>query len=472
MDTTAIVALQKLFTDHFKEEVVDFAALPVSGSSRKYFRMRGQNNAAVGAFNTDTRENRAFLYLSKHFRSAELPVPEIYIADIENHIYLQQDLGDDTLFSFLNKQRQSGSFPEDVKSIYRKVVSDLPLFQVNGHKGLDYSYCYPRAAFDKQSMLWDLNYFKYYFLKLANISFDEQSLEDDFHRFTDLMLQSPQDFFMYRDFQSRNIMLNNKTLYYIDYQGGRKGSPAYDLASLLYDAKANLPQDFRQELLELYIQSASKHYSIHPDKFTDTFYHYVYIRLMQAMGAYGFRGFYEKKEIFLQSIPYALKNLNWMIEHHHLPAGFSTLPAVLGTLPASPYLKSLGKPALTVVIRSFSYKNGIPSENSVHGGGFVFDCRALPNPGRYPEYQNVTGKDQLVIDYLSKEKEVADFLFNVYNIVDQSVKNYLERNFERLTVNFGCTGGQHRSVYSAERLKEHLVQKFGITVLIEHRELA
>ncbi|MHC1708114.1 MAG: RNase adapter RapZ [Bacteroidales bacterium] len=470
MDTAVVVGLRNLFADCFNEDAISVDLLPLSGSSRKYFRLRGSGNTAIGAFNPDKRENRAFLYLSNHFLEAGLPVPKIYATDEENDIYLQQDLGDETLFSFLNRRQSSQEFPEEVKLFYTRIVEDLPRFQTMGHKGLDYSYCYPRAAFDQQSMLWDLNYFKYYFLKLAGIAFDEQSLEDDFHKFSGLLMQNQSVFFMYRDFQSRNIMILNNNLYYIDYQGGRKGSPAYDVASLLYDAKANLPVEFRQELLDRYIEKASIYYTIDSELFTREFYLYVYIRLMQAMGAYGFRGFYEKKEVFLQSIPYALNNLSWVLQNHPLPDELKTLSSVLTALPQSDSLRKI-KPKLQVIVRSFSYKKGIPADTSGHGGGFVFDCRALPNPGRYPEYQDVTGKDQVVIDFLSKEPEVADFLFSIYNIVDQSVKNYLDRKFERLTVNFGCTGGQHRSVYSAERLKEHLTQKFGVDVVIEHREL-
>lgn len=471
MDTSVIKALGNLFADYFKEQPLNILPLPVSGSSRTYYRISGENHTAVGACNPDKRENNAFLYLSKHFKDAGLKVPEIYLADKVNDLYLQQDLGDTTLFSFLNQQRKESELPDSITLVYKRVILDLPQFQFEGHKNLDYSFCYPRAAFDRQSILWDLSYFKYYFLKLAGISFDEQCLEDDFQKFTELLLQAPSNYFMYRDFQSRNIMIHENDLYYIDYQGGRKGSPAYDLASLLFDAKANLPVEFRQELLKDYMIHAAALFPVEEESFTKIFYQYVYIRIMQAMGAYGFRGFYEKKEVFLQSIPYALNNLTRLLEYHPLPEDLPALTSVLHALPQSAFLASLGKQKLKVVIRSFSYKKGIPPDTSGHGGGFVFDCRALPNPGRYPEYQHVTGRDKPVIEFLEKEQEVADFLFNIFNIVDQSVNNYLARKFERLTVNFGCTGGQHRSVYSAERLKEHLQKKYDVEVVVEHREL-
>ncbi len=471
METVISELLCNLYKNHFQENAVSFSPLPASGSSRKYFRISGDQNNVIGAFSPDKRENRAFLYLSQHFKLTGLPVPEIYVADNENDIYLLEDLGDTTLFEVLNRCRQEDELTDPVKSIYKKVIGDLPRFQVKGHEGLDYSYCYPRAAFDKQSMLWDLNYFKYYFLKLAGISFDEQNLENDFQDFADLLLSLPSDFFMYRDFQSRNIMVQDQQIYYIDYQGGRKGNPYYDLASLLYDAKANLPEEFRKELTEEYIINAERYYNIEPESFIRNLTLVTYIRLMQAMGAYGFRGFYEKKEIFLQSIPYALNNLQRLIEQHPLPGSLNSLSSVLVSLTESTFLRSLAKPRLEVVIRSFSYKRGIPTDTGGHGGGFVFDCRALPNPGRDPEFQNLTGRDPEVIHFLSREKEVEDYLFSVYNIVDQSVKNYLTRHFDRLSVNFGCTGGQHRSVYMAEKLKEHLVGKFGIKVVVEHSEL-
>lgn len=471
MDTSIEILLTRLFSVIYNEEPLGIIPLPASGSDRRYFRISSRKECVIGAYNPDMRENQAFVYLSRHFKSRGLPVPQLLAEDLDHHIYLVEDLGDNTLFALLAEKRRNGTLPGEIRNLYLEVAGLLPSFQVKGNEGLDYRMCYPRESFDRQSMLWDLNYFKYYFLKLSGIPFDEQALEDDFHRFTDLLLQTPAPFFLYRDFQSRNIMLKNNKLYFIDYQGGRRGHPAYDLASLLYDAKANLPHEFRQELFDAYLVSLNTYVAVDRQEFSNIFYPYVYIRLMQALGAYGFRGYYEKKEIFLQSIPYALDNLEWLLMSHPLPGQFNALTAALRSLPKFSSRRSMKKSVLQVIIRSFSYNKGIPVDTAGHGGGFVFDCRALPNPGRIKEYQELSGRDMPVIAFLEKEKEVDDFLFNIFNIVDQSVKNYLSREFSGLTVNFGCTGGQHRSVYMAERLQKHLVDKFGIEVIIEHREL-
>jgi len=320
--------------------------------------------------------------------------------------------------------------------------------------------------------MWDLNYFKYYFLKLAKVSFDEQALEDDYITFCDYLLKAEGSFFMMRDFQSRNILLRQGEPWFIDYQGGRRGPLQYDLASLLYDAKADIPQTVREELIEEYLDYLNKIISVNRTEFKQFFYGFVLIRMMQAMGAYGFRGFYEKKTHFLKSIPFALLNLNVVMKNINLPVQLPELYSVLSSLSESEVLKSLtsNDTELTVSITSFSYKKGIPADPSGNGGGFVFDCRALPNPGRMIEYQHLTGKDREVINYLETYPEVEDFLKAAFTLVDQSVSAYLERKFSHLSVMFGCTGGQHRSVYSAERMAEHLKSKFPVRVVLHHRE--
>jgi len=317
------------------------------------------------------------------------------------------------------------------------------------------------------------NYFKYYFLKLARIHFDEQALEEDFQTFTDYLLQTETDYFLYRDFQSRNIMLKDGKPYFIDYQGGRHGALHYDLASLLYDAKADMPDSVRKMLLGYYIITVSKLIPIDPEKFQQFFYGYVLIRIMQAMGSYGFRGFYEKKEHFLQSIPYALNNLASILTNVRFPVKIPALLDALENVVQSKRLKKISTDQrfLTVTINSFSYKRGIPVDVSGHGGGFVFDCRAIHNPGRYERYSSLTGKDSEVISFLDKEPEIKLFLKNVKSIVDQSVEKYLKRKFTNLMVSFGCTGGQHRSVYCAEALAKHLKAKFNIKLVLRHLEL-
>jgi aminoglycoside/choline kinase family phosphotransferase len=386
--------------------------------------------------------------------------------------YLLEDLGDITLFDFLSSVREKEGFSENIIAEYKKVLKVLPKIQVAAGSELDYTVCYPRAAFDKQSMMWDLNYFKYYFLKLAKIQFDEQALEDDYQAFCDYLLSADSDYFLYRDFQSRNVMLKNSKVYFIDYQGGRRGALQYDLASLLYDGKADIPQSVRQQLFDFYITELKKYIPVKDTDFTAYFKGFVLIRIMQAMGAYGFRGFYEKKEHFLKSIPFALKNLEHLLSDINLPVQLPELLNVLNQLAHSEVLKEIGqiKNNLTVTVSSFSYKNGYPADLSGNGGGHIFDCRALNNPGRYAEFKNLTGKDLEVQEFLEQKSEIGIFLNAAKTIVDQSVKTYLERGFTNLSIGFGCTGGQHRSVYAAEKLAGHLRNNFPVNVVVIHRE--
>lgn len=464
--------LNRLFERWAGQQPERMTPLPPSGSPRQYYRLAAPHATAIGAFNPDQKENAAFVYFSKHFRAKGLRVPQIYAEDLDRQVYLLEDLGDATLFACVTQARSAGTFPDAVLPLYRQVIEQLPRFQIEAGRDLDYQVCYLRAAFDQQSMLWDLNYFKYYFLKLAQIPFDEQGLEEDFQRFSAYLLQTDRDFFLYRDFQSRNIMLHRDAPYFIDYQGGRRGALPYDLASLLFDAKADLPPAIRDTLLAEYLDAVNRYIAVETQDFRRYFYGYALIRIMQAMGAYGFRGFYEGKAHFLQSIPYALDNLAWLLEHASLPIRLPVLQTVWERLAVSEKLRALGKSAgrLQVQVNSFSYKRGLPPDPSGHGGGYVFDCRALPNPGRYPEYQHLTGKDAAVIEFLEPRPEVQAFLRNICALVDQSVENYLQRNFTHLTINFGCTGGQHRSVYCAEQLAAHLQAAYDVDVRLQHLE--
>ena len=386
--------------------------------------------------------------------------------------YLQEDLGNTTLFDFINTTRENEGFSSEIVNEYKKVLRELPRIQLVAGKDIDYSVCYPREAFDKQSMMWDLNYFKYYFLKLAKIPFDEQALEDDFQAFSNYLLAVDNNAFLYRDFQSRNVMLKDGKVYFIDYQGGRKGALQYDLASLLYDAKANIPEAEREELLEFYLEELSKYKLIDREKFKSLFGGYVLIRIMQAMGAYGFRGFYEKKEHFLKSIPFALKNLETLLAKNTIQVKLPELFKVLKAVTESVFLKTISpsNDRLTVRISSFSYKKGIPNDPSGNGGGFVFDCRAIHNPGRYEEFKHLTGKDPQVQKFLEEKSTMADFMSSVLILVKQSVEVYISRGFSHLCVNFGCTGGQHRSVYAAEKLAEYLRNNYPVTVVLQHIE--
>ncbi|MFH2094182.1 MAG: RNase adapter RapZ, partial [Bacteroidota bacterium] len=413
---------------------------------------------------------------SKHFHELGLNVPEVYADDPANHIYLIQDLGDETLFSFLSRLRGNDCFPDEAVEMYKKAIRQLPKFQVIASAGLDYSVCYPRRSFDRQSMIWDLSYFKYYFLKLARIPFDEQLLEDDFQRFVNFLLEADCNYYLYRDFQSRNIMICDGEPYFIDYQGGRQGALQYDVASLLFDAKADIPNDVRSILLEYYLDVLAEILKVNKKQFRNYYYGYVLIRIMQAMGAYGFRGFYEKKTHFLLSIPFALENLKWILNNVTLPIQIPSLLNVLDQVVHSRKLqniagKSTGEnPALKVLINSFSYRKDIPADVTGHGQGFVFDCRALPNPGKLDEYKHNSGLDTIVKNFMLREEEVGDFLVSVFAIIDASVEKYIRRDFKFLSVNFGCTGGQHRSVYCAEALAKHLREKFRISVEIHHTE--
>ena len=461
-----------MFEEWSGEPSRSFVALPPSGSYREYFRIAGNSRSAIGVFNTDTKENMAFLTFSQNFKDAGLNVPEIYASDVENHVYLQQDLGDITLYAFLQGVRKGVDFPEELKTFYKKSLHALVDFQIKGRDAVDFDQCYPRPAFDRQSMLWDLHYFKYYFLKLARVSFDEQLLEDDYNQLIDYLLQAEHDYFLYRDVQSRNIMVCDGEPWFVDYQGGRRGALQYDAASLLFDAKADIPAPVREELLEYYMDVLSESISVNRDEFRNLFYGYVYIRIMQAMGAYGFRGFYERKEHFLKSIPYAIQNLEYLFDKVHLPIALPTLMAALHDVAQSEELKRIGEEAgvLTVSINSFSYKRGIPVDVTGNGGGFVFDCRAIHNPGKYVQYQDKTGKDAEVISFFEKESEMSQFLDQVTSLVGLSVSKYNNRGFKNLMVNFGCTGGQHRSVYCAEQLASYLKKHYRVIVLVRHLE--
>ena len=466
-------ALSELFEQWAGERPGLVLPLAPSGSHRIYYRLSGNGKSAIGAYNPDRKENIAFLSFSRHFKKKNLPVPEIYTEDLDRHVYLQEDLGATTLYSYL---LQAGDyFPDYLIRIYKKVVEKLALLQVGGGEGLDFEVCYPRAAFDKQSMLWDFNTFKYYFLKLAKIPFDEQALEDDIHRFAEYLLTTDCRHFMFRDFQARNIMVKSGEPYFIDYQGGRRGALQYDLASLLFQAKANIPDDIRRELLTHYLNTVSELMPVNREQFLEYFYGYVLIRSIQTFGTYGFRGLFERKEYFIKSIPFAIRNVKWILENASFPVEMPELTKALTAIVQSKKFEPFDKikassSLLTVTVQSFSYKRGIPEDTSGHGGGFVFDCRFLHNPGLYEPYKKLTGRDEPVINFLQQHSNVEEFLNQVYLLVDPAIENYIERSFTNLMINFGCTGGQHRSVYSADQLAKHIREKYGLEVVVHHIE--
>jgi aminoglycoside/choline kinase family phosphotransferase len=445
----------------------------LGGSGRKIVRLESGNISAVGVLYDVREENVAFVEFSRHFRKHGLPVPEIYADDLDHGAYLEEDLGDLTLFEFLSANRAGEQLQSPVIDAYRKVVDLLPRFQIEAARDLNYEVCYPRAVFDAQSIAWDLNYFKYYFLKLAGIAFNEQSLEDDFARITKFLLSAKLDFFLYRDFQSRNILLRGGEPWFVDYQGGRKGALQYDLASLLFDAKADLPPALRQQLLDRYITRLADFTDIGREEFMRHYYGYVYVRIMQALGAYGFRGFYERKSHFLQSVPYAIKNIRWLLENVELPISLPSLTEAFRGIVESERLRSLNTKEGCLIVRicSFSYRGGIPRDDAGHGGGFVFDARSIPNPGREQRFKPLTGKDAPVIEFLNQQPSTHEFLAHAASLVEASVDAYLRRGFTSLTVLFGCTGGQHRSVYFAEQLAKKLCGRKGVEVVVRHLEL-
>jgi len=476
--------LKQLYEQHFHSpaERVQPLQSQLGGSGRKIVRLSSKGSSAIGILYGVREENVAFLEFSRHFRRHGLPVPEIYAEDLRFGAYLEQDLGDTTLFEFLSKNRSGTNISPDAIEAYRQVVALLPRFQVEAGRDLNYKLCYPRASFDRQSIAWDLNYFKYYFLRLAGIPFNEQALEDDFGRLTKFLLSAPRDYFLYRDFQSRNVMLHNGDPFFVDYQGGRRGALQYDIASLLYDAKADLPPELRRVLLDHYLDSLAGFLDLDRDAFMRHYYAYVYIRIMQAFGAYGYRGFYERKPHFLQSVPYALMNLRWLVHNTELPIALPTLMDAFRNMLGSERLQRLGRegsdamgseaPKLTVQICSFSFhRGGAPKDASGHGGGFVFDCRSLPNPGREQRFKALSGKDAPVIEYLDQQERVHHFLASVESLVDAAVSNYQSRGFTNLAVSFGCTGGQHRSVFLAEQLAKHLRARNGVNVVVEHLQM-
>ena len=495
MKSDSVNVLKALFERHFHRPVEQVQPLQgeLGGSGRNILRLRAPGASAVGVVYDVRGENVAFLEFSRHFRRHGLPVPEIYGEDLDSGAYLEEDLGDTTLFHFLSKNRRADEIAAPVVDVYRKVVEALPRFQIEAGRDLNYRVCYPRSTFDRLSIAWDLNYFKYYFLKLADVPFNEQALEVDFGRLTRFLLSAPRDSFLYRDFQSRNVMLREGQPFFLDYQGGRKGALQYDVASLLYDAKADLPPPLRQHLLDHYLERLADFIEIRRDEFLHHYYAFVYIRIMQALGAYGFRGFYERKPHFLQSVPFALKNLGWLLENVALPLEIPTLLGAFRSMIASDKLRNLafqtapsaGLPTLakseapvavaeklTLRIFSFSFhQNSVPKDESGHGGGFVFDARGLPNPGREARFQELTGRDAPVIEYLKQYPVVEKFLGDATSMVETSVRNYQERGFANLMVSFGCTGGQHRSVYLAEKLAAHFRNKPGIEVQVRHLQL-
>lgn len=464
-----LLILYKTLTGHFPAEIKRIAA---AGSNRQYFRL-GPNPDVIGTIGTSTEENEAFIYLCENFHKKRLPVPEILAMTVDHKCYLQSDLGDTALFDLISKRPDKSLWDDRITRLLTKTIMLLPKIQWTGGKNLDYRKCYPVPAMDKRSIMWDLNYFKYCFLKATGLEIRENLLEDDFEKLAEKLLEDNCDTFMFRDFQSRNVMIKDEEPYFIDFQGGRRGPWQYDLVSFLWQAKAAFPRFLRDKMIEDYLNAASEFTVIDRDNFYHTLPYFVLFRTLQVLGAYGFRGYMEHKAHFLQSIPGAIRNLTEILD-----PGFPELPYLNHLLKEMSSMERFNEQQetpdrLTVKVASFGYnRHGIPTDLSGNGGGFVFDCRALHNPGRYDRYKQLTGLDSEVIEFLENDGSILKFLSEVYPMVDNSVETYLRRGFTSLMVNFGCTGGQHRSVYSAEHLAAHLHERFPDAIIeLTHFEL-
>ena len=471
--------LSQLFTQATGKKAGEQVALTASGSNRRYYRIYSEDKevSLIGVQGTSRDENHAFLTMDEHFLNKGLNVPKVLAVSDDEMAYVQEDLGDTLLFNYIAEGRKTGVFCESEKVMLRQTIRALARFQVVGAEDFDFRVCYPQPEFNLRSIRWDLNYFKYCFLKATGLEFQEDKLENEFERLAYILLQQKKmNAFMYRDFQSRNVMIapskenpDELVPYFIDFQGGRRGPVYYDVASFLWQAKANFHDELRNELIDEYLDELGKYMEVDKQDFYNTLRHFVLFRTMQVLGAYGFRGYFEKKPHFLQSIPFAIENLRRLLKNS--ADDYPYLIEVLHEMTEMKQFKEVGvRKPLVVKVYSFSYKKGIPADDSGNGGGFVFDCRAVNNPGKYERYNFMTGLDEPVIKFLEDDGEIFPFLEAAYSLVDASVKRYIDRGFRNLMVSFGCTGGQHRSVYSAEKMAAHINEKFGVEVQLIHRE--
>lgn len=489
--------LSDLFRARFGAMPESIFPLPVSGSHRQYFRLAGGGASAIGVSGTDARENMAFCTMAGHFRSKGINVPEIYGMGGDGMYYLQEDLGDTSLFDYVADGRKGGEYSLRDREMLLAAVSGLPKIQFEGAAGLDFGICLQSSVFDGKMVMFDLNYFKYCFLKAVGLEFDEVRLQVDFDRLVGDVAAVPAESFLYRDFQSRNVMVKDGRPYYIDFQGGMKGPVYYDLASFVWQARARYPEDLKKDMIKAYLDALAPYAVPDMEEFYRRLRLFVLLRTLQVLGAYGFRGYFEKKGHFLKSIPAAMQNIRELLSgpSGEYPYLESVLKGLVGAfdegkvkfLPEDaaeddrPACKSFrktgmsvsageGLPVLTVDVTSFSYKKGIPEDGSGNGGGYVFDCRSIHNPGKYDRYKSLTGMDAPVIKFLEDDGEVFRFMDNVYALVDAHVERFLQRGFTHLSVSFGCTGGQHRSVYCAESLARHLAGIQRVRVRLVHRE--
>ncbi len=466
--------IEHLFRQYTGCEAESITRLTAAGSNRVYYRFTYKGGTVVGVEGTNADENAAFLSIGRHLRSKGLPVPEILAVSDDGMFYLLQDLGDVSLFDVLKSARETGDYSTEQTALLEKVIKWLPALQFKGGQGMDFRVCFPCESFDRRSIFWDLNYFKYNFLKAVGLEFHEARLEDDFERFATLLLNdAPYDTFMHRDFQARNVMVKDGEPWFIDFQGGRRGPIEYDLASFLWQARAAYPESLKQHLIDVYIEALAPYRKASAQEFRSSLHNFVLFRTLQVLGAYGFRGYFERKPHFLQSIPAAIDNLRELLRQEI--QGCPYLTTLLRNVTELPQFNPQPTPEnvkLIVRVMSFSYRKGLPHDDSGNGGGFIFDCRGMHNPGKYDCYKKITGADAPVIEFLESQGEVQRYLEHAYGLVDPTVDKYIERGFANLMVAFGCTGGQHRSLYCANHMAEHLKEKYGDSIIIqlEHRE--
>jgi len=461
--------IEILFEQYTGEKPQSIEELPSSGSNRRYFRVKGSKQTLIAAQGICIDENIAFWNIAEHFYERGLPVPQVLYHSDDYQYYLQQDLGDDTLFKVVSNGRDKGQYTEHEIDLLRKTVSVLPAIQFEGAKGLDFSVCYPQSEFDERMISFDLNYFKYCFLKATGLDFSEIQLENDFCAMSKVLMKNTSNTFLYRDFQARNVMLVDGKPYFIDFQGGRKGPIYYDVASFIWQAKANYSEELKLELIDTYLDALKKYVLVDKEFFMEQLRHFILFRTLQVLGAYGFRGYFEKKPHFLQSVPFAIDNLKKLLKEPFKEYPYlSTILLELTKMREFSEMNAVRK--LEIKVYSFAYKKGIPNDVSGNGGGYVFDCRALENPGKYDHFKHFTGLDQEVIKFMEDDGGVQKFMDKVYDLADVHVQRYLERKFTNLMFSFGCTGGQHRSVYCAQHLAEHIAKKFDVKVRLYHRE--
>jgi aminoglycoside/choline kinase family phosphotransferase len=421
-----------------------------SASPRQYFRLYAESGTFIGTISNHQKENEAFFYLTDYFRQHGLPVPAILAARPDAGAYIQEDLGDLTLNALLTEDLNGNI------ELVERALEWLIRFQVSGTFGLDYGKCYPNPLFDKQTALWDLHYFKYMFLKLAGIDYDDNTIEQEFNHLLDSIFEDCVTGFMYRDFQSRNIMVRHNMLWFIDYQGGRRGPLPYDAASLLYQSRIDLSDQERERLTALYSSMLQEYFPLQTDVFSLQVKGFAVLRLLQTLGAYGFRGLFEGKEAFRKPIVPAIRNVLHVIGQTTRFLKLEYLTQLLNKASERFPETEVVTRDFTLTINSFSYMQGVPKDFTGNGGGFVFDCRALPNPHRDETLRPLNGKDQPIREWLGKKEEVARFLEHCEALVLASADLYISRGFTNLQVNFGCTGGKHRSVFCAEVMAKRI----------------